>query len=270
MRYRTIIIILSICLVITGGYSIFKIFEKEPVCENEIPNEEIKCENEISEAQIEALGKILFNKVNFAYGNSYPLFKSNLVKFSDLSVDESYSIAFSKVGGENTTVGTFDASKSDRLTGVSMLVEKQAFILTFKELFGSDKNIRFVDFNNTNLISYCSFESTNIRCSQLIGGGELGFSLVSLTYESTRTSEENLIVTARYLSSDGAAVYADPDKTIQIDDGTYINSLNNVTAEAMYEKYQEQAGKIEITFTKDIDNNYYWAESKYIATEEVE
>lgn len=263
--------VLVICLALAAGgfYYLGNYFASCDVCVNENKEdvtEEVAEEDKLSEEEINELGKELFARTDFNYGQQYYYFYGESVTYEQLTntrrleavlneIDDDYKVFYSNSQMCNE-VGHYEC--------LALSVSKQAFEDKYHEIFGSDKAIHYEEF--TDFINYCRLEDNSIHCYNT-SGGDVQSCVVGVQYYSAELIDDTMYVFAKALGHDHEKVYADVGNSCSFtdyiaDDVDIWNTEEERLVDNLFTKYGEQAGMYMLIFKKDTNNNWYWTKTE--------
>ena len=232
------------------------------------PQEEQKKE----EKNTEEIAKGLYNKIiKFKYiGGGY--------LFINMGESEKLKAAYENVDSLNKVDYDYDrcmetyydrSKEKDRKDLCTVhYVTKDDFEKSYKDLFGSNSNIIYDDFDALGLNS-CYLDDNKVKCYLLLGGIESGINQYS-KLEKYEEIDDYIYLYINTLLKDMMDTKIIGKNNKEIDDDTYYKSLlknyeiSEENINKLFARYQGQTMDFKLTFKKDVNNNYY-----FVKTEEI-
>lgn len=282
---KGLIVLLILIILGLGNYIIYdKIIMKnnsDKMVENKEEDKNVNIENGKDDGELEKLAQKLYKKISVKDLHDNPmLFFKNNVNYKDFDnwslfhmifkIDDLKKINNDNYLGYETCVDDIEHNNKECYI---FKVAKKDFEDKYKEFFGSDKTISYktvtTDTPLNHLTAICEFKNAFevfeeddylVAYDWQCGDAGWGYSDY-IEYDNSKYDGEDIIISVKFLRYNwNGLVYADPDETVEV-----ANNISQTEADAnIFEIYGEKAGTFEVRFKKDINNNYYWYESKFI------
>lgn len=262
-----IIIILVIGIIIGIGSTVIYYQNKEKTIDS--ASEKNSKTNELEESKVNELGKILFNKTLSGYDH-YNFYSDNLnynnMKNSEklqsiLDLIPKESMIYSKEYN-NLELNEECFGENGEYSCAYKYVDKDTYQKYYKELFGSEKEIKFepfFHFSAEEFTSYfnCRLEADKISCYPFEGGDRLE-NLEYIKFSNAKLNDNKIEIYAKYLyiNFESNGIF---NKSGKID-----NYNEELTKETIWEKYELKASTFKLTFKKDLTGNWYWESTNLI------
>lgn len=266
-----IVVVIVIIFLIGGAFYLGTLYDDwRNDTSNEVnKNEEQTEEKEVNEEEINALvntlGKELFARTNYSYGNNddYYLYSNDTITYNNIANKRRLELALKNVNDviEYNIQEVCLNEEDDKC--LSLSVSKTAFETTYKELFGSDKDIKYEPFSNIMETDICHLVDNTIKCYTFIGGNEF-FGNKELYYDYAELIDSDLNIYVKSLASDpNGGVYADVEmNNLVTTDEELLNYYGDELRNILYEKYQNKASIYKLTFKKESNGNWYWTKTE--------
>lgn len=246
--------------------------------------------NEANELEIDTLGKKLAEMTSYnVIGRDYYFYMDNMSNANKLSItiglipeDEFSWSEYAKSEYPDDCNGEFG------LTCYSRKISKETFERYFHKIFGLSEQVIYESFNcfpskeiikSTSGYKYsdtCNLEGNDIICYNTFSGDvDYIYRYIKYNY-SKLIDEKTLKVYTKFLgverstkenevTNNDNAIYSDYNlKTIAAHHNYASWDSDSPTKEDLFKKYSDVAGNYELTFKKDIDDNWYWESTKLI------
>ncbi len=243
------IVILVIVVLGLGGFIIYdKVLKPQPPIEEKKENDKEQDNNYnemINKDLLEAYGKILFERVDVFFSNSYYPFYNNV---NQNEIDK-LPVIFGMVKKvqdvsmyNDHEKCAIDPSVSDFSPCYDLIISIDDFEKKYHEIFGFDAIIDYNTFNYVQGGTEYLIKKDDYRLyayPSYIGG--VDDEIISQShYEGIEQVDNDLVITVKVITGERGEI------------------------EQAYEKEKDNLGSYKVRFKKDSTGNYYWYQSDYI------